>query len=1349
MKVLYITPHLSTGGAPRYLLEKIKLLNDICDIYCIEYNDITGGVLVVQRSEIQKILGNKLITIGENKMQVIDEIKRIAPDIIHFEEMPEYFCDYEVSKVIYNSNRTYKIFETSHDSSFDAANKLFFPDKFLFVSEYQRQMMKSVNVESEVVEFPITYKKKSDRLTALKKLDLDPNFVHIINVGLFTARKNQKELIEYARKLTNLPVRFHFVGSLADNFRGYWEDAIKDLPSNCKIWGERSDVDNFYDAADLFFFASRGFEHDKETSPLVIKECIGWNLPIFLYNLPVYCNMYNKYDNMMFLSLDNDINLKSLKDKITALYNDKVSKYIDANHYTISFDKEGEHYGKFWTWCVDHPQSNPEVRMHLAFKDIDSLTTFNSKLNHVFTKELGTWYIPMMNFDFSKDENFRGFIVEFYDLNYNLLFSKDYFIKNTEKHPDKIEFPLHNPFDRTFWNYQEFFIYKNLEKEFPSLNLNNLETVLDLGANNGLFIEKILRNGAKKVYGFEPSPNALSNLIHRYGNNDKVTIVNKAISNNAGKLTFHYHPENSTISAFDRSHITPHLPEHEIIACEVETIRLDEYCASQNINKIDLIKIDVEGAEYMILQSLNKDFYSKVKNLLIEVHENADDRVKNLISYLRSCDFEINSFAVGENTCSEEHLLNSYNGMFLATNKNISSKLVTVIIPTYNHEKYIEQCVDSVLMQKTDFEFDILIANDCSTDKTSTILKKYENIKNVKIINEEKNVGPVFSRFNSFLSSCKTKYLTFLDGDDYYLLDNKLQLQVDFLEKNNNYVFHSPIYKFHNTEQSLCSLIQELSFEQNVFANYASCGIMYRNDILQNNFHLLKKYDCEEVFDFYWIYPLLLLQFGKGYNEIVGPVTSVYRLHETSEFSHLTEQEKRKKVFKQGKKLGQIHDADVLHTTLKIKRNKNTIDLYTDIREASFEGYVDVYNSSTNKLIIEKQKVNFSAYSIEGRELDPAALTYNWSSLNLIDDISVKIDFFDKNVKFIFSKNSVVVKAAIATDVFFHTQSNLDNFINYATNMKKTGLPLLLMTNSKFDSKVTDYVDYLIYDKENKLFEHEYQNYKSLVLFFSNPFHSFEAITLGKQKHGLSVLCNFYRALEFLKSLNYTHIIKTEADCIIENPNRINEELQNIVDSNKKGLIYLHNDDGDLFTSYHVMYFEIDYLLSLFPKINNEKDYQNYIQSENFLSAEELLTNIVKPRIDEIIVKDSNLLFSDYGANSSWNRILSPVESDKMINGCIPNVFRVYQNDVLLEDTFAIAIVDMSNGQKNSCKFIVEIDNDKKEYNFEIDDFNRYSFELIKFDKKPNKITIIKENFKKIIEVVNTVDIDNVLTIKI
>ena len=112
----------------------------------------------------------------------------------------------------------------------------------------------------------------------------------------------------------------------------------------------------------------------------------------------------------------------------------------------------------------------------------------------------------------------------------------------------------------------------------------------------------------------------------------------------------------------------------------------------------------------------------------------------------------------------------------------------------------------------------------------------------------------------------------------------------------------------------------------------------------------------------------------------------------------------------------------------------------------------------------------------------------------------------------------------------------------------------------------------------------------------------------------------------------------------------------------------------------------IDFLLSLFPKINNEKDYKNYINCKKFISAEELLTQIFVKKRDEVIIKDSNLLFSDYG-NSLWNRIMTPLESDKIINGCVPNVFRVYQNDQLLEDTFAIALVDMCRGQKNDCRF--------------------------------------------------------------
>ena len=65
MKILFITPHLSTGGGPQYLLKKIIELNSDHDIYCVEYTDVTGVVLVVQRTQIQSLLKEKLINSQE------------------------------------------------------------------------------------------------------------------------------------------------------------------------------------------------------------------------------------------------------------------------------------------------------------------------------------------------------------------------------------------------------------------------------------------------------------------------------------------------------------------------------------------------------------------------------------------------------------------------------------------------------------------------------------------------------------------------------------------------------------------------------------------------------------------------------------------------------------------------------------------------------------------------------------------------------------------------------------------------------------------------------------------------------------------------------------------------------------------------------------------------------------------------------------------------------------------------------------------------------------------------------------------------------------------------------------
>ena len=115
--------------------------------------------------------------------------------------------------------------------------------------------------------------------------------------------------------------------------------------------------------------------------------------------------------------------------------------------------------------------------------------------------------------------------------------------------------------------------------------------------------------------------------------------------------------------------------------------------------------------------------------------------------------------------------------------------MVSVIVLTYNHEKYIKQALDSILRQKVNFDYEILIGDDASTDNTVKVLKEYKskfpNI--IKLFLNEVNLGATRNAYN-LLVNAKGKYLATCEGDDYWTDDNKLQIQVEFLEKNKNLV---------------------------------------------------------------------------------------------------------------------------------------------------------------------------------------------------------------------------------------------------------------------------------------------------------------------------------------------------------------------------------------------------------------------------------------------------------------------------------------------------------------------------------------------------------------------------------
>jgi hypothetical protein len=257
----------------------------------------------VQRNQIQELLNDNFISLGENKKELLNIIEDFQPDVISMEEFPEFFMSDEVTKEIYLKNRNYAILETTHDSSFPVNSKRWFPDKFIFVSAFNAFRYSIYDIPYEIVEYPVDYKIKNKKENQ-HILNFDPSYKHVLNVGLFTRRKNQGYVFEIAKLLKDYKIKFHFLGNQSDNFREYWEPLINNKPDNCVIWGERKDVQSFIEASDLFFFASQGDRYNKELNPIALKEALEYKIPMMMHNLDVYCGKYDDYDNIIFLTGD-------------------------------------------------------------------------------------------------------------------------------------------------------------------------------------------------------------------------------------------------------------------------------------------------------------------------------------------------------------------------------------------------------------------------------------------------------------------------------------------------------------------------------------------------------------------------------------------------------------------------------------------------------------------------------------------------------------------------------------------------------------------------------------------------------------------------------------------------------------------------------------------------------------------------------------------------------------------------------------------------------------------------------------------------------------------------------------
>ena len=111
--------------------------------------------------------------------------------------------------------------------------------------------------------------------------------------------------------------------------------------------------------------------------------------------------------------------------------------------------------------------------------------------------------------------------------------------------------------------------------------------------------------------------------------------------------------------------------------------------------------------------------------------------------------------------------------------------LVSVCVTTYNHERYIAQAIESVLGQRTTFAVEVVVGEDCSTDNTLAICRKYEEQypDRVRVVASESNIG-MHHNYRRTIEACRGKYIAMLDGDDWFSDMDKLQIQVEQLEKS-------------------------------------------------------------------------------------------------------------------------------------------------------------------------------------------------------------------------------------------------------------------------------------------------------------------------------------------------------------------------------------------------------------------------------------------------------------------------------------------------------------------------------------------------------------------------------------
>lgn len=215
-----------------------------------------------------------------------------------------------------------------------------------------------------------------------------------------------------------------------------------------------------------------------------------------------------------------------------------------------------------------------------------------------------------------------------------------------------------------------------------------------------------------------------------------------------------------------------------------------------------------------------------------------------------------------------------------------SETMVSICCITYNQEKYIAEALEGFLMQKTDFNYEIIIGDDCSTDGTGNIIKDYceRYPGKIQLLTKDANEGALKNILRT-LNKATGKYIAMCDGDDYWTDPKKIQMQVDFMENHPDSLIccHYSRVIDENGDlvyQNNAPVRMEFTYEDVLIGRKDEtrvCTMMMRNSYHLK--HISSQDWFYQVYSADTFFKLYVLEHQKGKIYVLPEIMAVYRLH--------------------------------------------------------------------------------------------------------------------------------------------------------------------------------------------------------------------------------------------------------------------------------------------------------------------------------------------------------------------------------------------------------------------------------------------------------------------------------------